>query len=756
MSFGANQSGPENAAQLKRDRAYPLVIFGWQHQDNSSGWRHIGRALSHQCAVLNGGGGARGTETGEGEEKAGGEDSHSETRPMNGNSTSSSSGSSGSSSSSKDGSGGGGGSGSGSGSGGGVGDTGGLCVVYRSIGSSQPWFDADYAAMTNMSRSSSWWLRAPSGYPIHVPFAPDPRWPSRNQSWLWNYALPEVQDYIIEAVVKPIVEADTAAAAGVDGVFFDMVDFAICGSPIFRPCPAAAAAAAAATTTKGKGSRAYSSNNNSSSGGSSSTKSTEQQQEQEQHYKKQNKKQQQQQQQQQQPQQQQPQQRKRKPEQQKLCGLPFPGGHRAMQAYHTGVWTTMRRAASILAAHGQRAIISSQNFVNGVDWHGGTGNANGSSSRGGSAEHLTPGACVLPEDDVLRIMKGVPWLRYYERFLDGTASAASAAAAAAGEGGEQNGGGGIAGGVGEVVVRKKSYYDSVAGPHVQEAFQLTYNRSMCVWQTENALAEARAGVGIVAHTGVLPGWLNASQVTPAAMQAGLQTALSAFLVVAGAVNNSSSGTYNDSNKGAARQQQQPPPPAFYGFSTNRLWYDEDYHRIPAYDRAIGQPLGPARRLGCCDGDLLHNVFIHDAAGHTDLFNTPLNTPEACAALCCERDDCAGFQWSRRQQQQQQQQQKQKQSQPLSLSSDPRLAEEEQENSNRDMANSNCTVGTPCCWIKPTVGRMWHWTFNATPGSREYDVVSGVKRGTTWRRDFEQASVELRCAEPTGTIRYLAD
>eukprot|EP00911_Craspedida_sp_UC1_P001102 UC1_evm1s826 len=57
---------------------------------------------------------------------------------------------------------------------------------------------------------------------------------------------------------------------------------------------------------------------------------------------------------------------------------------------------------------------------------------------------------------------------------------------------------------------------------------------MCVWQTENALAEARAGVGIVAHTGVLPRWLNASQVTPAAMQAGLQTALSAFLVVAGA------------------------------------------------------------------------------------------------------------------------------------------------------------------------------------------------------------------------------
>lgn len=52
MIFGANVSGPENTTQLQIDSMYPLVIYGWQHEDNSSNWTHVGQRLSEHCAAL--------------------------------------------------------------------------------------------------------------------------------------------------------------------------------------------------------------------------------------------------------------------------------------------------------------------------------------------------------------------------------------------------------------------------------------------------------------------------------------------------------------------------------------------------------------------------------------------------------------------------------------------------------------------------------------------------------------------------------
>ena len=160
-------------------------------------------------------------------------------------------------------------------------------------------------------------------------------------------------------------------------------------------------------------------------------------------------------------------------------------------------------------------------------------------------------------------------------------------------------------------------------------------------------------------------------------------------------------------------------PSFFGFSFGQQWYDQSYQYIDTYARDVGKPLSEASRLGCCDGRLLHHTYVHDAAGHGDLFNVVLRTAEACSDLCCEMDDCQAFQWS----------------------------------SNQSTAAGNCSLGSTCCWVKPTAGRLEHWTFNDTAGSLEYDMVSGVKNGLTFTREFERASVEVNCALTTATIAY---
>eukprot|EP00041_Stephanoeca_diplocostata_P035642 m.1264725 g.1264725 ORF g.1264725 m.1264725 type:complete len:559 (-) comp24736_c0_seq10:2802-4478(-) len=496
MIFGANVSGPENSTQLEIDGMYPLVVYGWQHEDNSSNWTHVGRHLSEQCAALKRSGAAS------------------------------------------------------------------LCVVYRSVACTQPWFDADAAVMANESRKNTWFLQnsITGGPVVNGPFHPDPFRPE-HQTWYWDYRNPQLKAHIRDVVVEEVMSADA-----VDGVFFDMVDYAVCGAFEFAPCD--------------------------------------------------------------------PSRPQRTP-----CGLEFPNGTAGMRAYFDGVWGAMRGAAERLAEKGKLALFSSTNYMSRLPF------------APEQPQRMEPGACIQPQDDANAILAGVPWARYYERWVDGTAQR-------------------------------------------RGARSLVFNRSMCVWQIHNALREGAAGIATVMHTDVGPMWLDDPDTTPALLH--IDTALAAFLVTAPRTT-----------------------PSFYGFSFGRDWYDASYRHVGVYNRALGEPLGPAQQLGCCDGALLPHVYIHDAAGHVDLFNTAAPTATACAALCCATDACAGFQWTRRQ----------------------------------AGAVGNCTSGGPCCWVKPTVGRLEHWTYNATAGSVEADMVSGVKDGLTFRRAFEHATVEVQCARPTGTITY---
>lgn len=223
---------------------------------------------------------------------------------------------------------------------------------------------------------------------------------------------------------------------------------------------------------------------------------------------------------------------------------------------------------------------------------------------------------------------------------------------------------------------------------------LIFNRSQCAWQIQNALLEAESGIATAMHTDIGPMWMQNITATPALIA--VDTALAAFLITASLST-----------------------PSFYGFSFGSQWYDSAYHRIPSYDREIGRPLGLAKQLGCCDGELLPHTYAHDAEGHHDLFNTPTSTAETCASLCCSLSACAGFQWT----------------------------------SSQAGAAGNCSAGDACCWIKPTIGRLEHWTYNATPGSLEYNMVSGAKRGLTFQRQFEHATVNVHCSQPSGSIDF---
>ena len=442
-------------------------------------------------------------------------------------------------------------------------------MVYRSVASSQPWFDIDALVMNNSTRKRTWFLQnAHTGQPVSDDgFNPDPLLPPRGQTWLWDYRNREVQDHIAGAVLDTVM-----ASTAVDGVFWDLVDDTVCGAFQFEPCSEPTASA-------------------------------------------------------------------RTP-----CGLPFPDGDEGKRAYFNGVWSAMREVTRRLADRGKLGVFSSANFMSNISW-----------KPTSSPVHFEPGACILPEDTAIRIMSGVPWMRFYERWVDGNATDGRGATA------------------------------------------LEFNRSQCVWQIENALLESKLGVGTVSHTSVNPPWLVDPGETPALIH--VETALAAFLIAA-----------------------PTEMPSYFGFSFGQRWYDNSNQRISLYDREVGKPLGPPTRLGCCDGDLLPNTIVHDEEGFHDLFNVVMPTPQECSALCCRLDDCAGFQWTSHQ---------------------------------RGNAG-NCSDGGVCCWIKPTVGRLWHWSFNSTPGSAEASSVSGLKHGTTWRREYEHATVSVRCSTPAGTVTFKSD
>lgn len=495
MIFGANATGPENATQLGLDALYPLVIYGWQHEDNSSDWHHVGQGLSDQCVAL---------------KKSG--------------ATS-------------------------------------LCVVYRSAANSMPWFDDDAAVMSNATRKNTWFLKnSETGEPLaDGPFHPDPYWPI-SQTWYYDFRNPEVRDYFATAIVDTVAGIDA-----VDGVFFDMVDYIVCGAFAFEPCDPV---------------------------------------------------------------------KKRTP-----CGLTFPGGKKGMRDYFSAVWGTMRAVGARLANLGKLGIYSSTNFMQNLSYVPIT------------PQRMEPGRCIQPQDDALKLLDGVPFMRYYEQWIDGNAP-------------------------------------------TKNATRLDFNRSQCIWQIQNALLEAKAGVATGMHTDVEPMWLADPSTTPALLA--VETSVAAFLVTAPL-----------------------DIPSFYGFSFGKHWYDMSYQHIDLYNRDVGAPLGPPVSVGCCDGDLLYHTTIHDAEGHTDLMNAALQSPQQCSSLCCSMDECAGFLWT------------------------PSQGDD----------SGNCTVGKSCCWIKPTTGRLWEWIYDPDPSGIFYDYVSGVKNGLTFRREFEKATVDVRCSEPSGQIRY---
>ncbi len=329
-----------------------------------------------------------------------------------------------------------------------------------------------------------------------------------------------------------------------------------------------------------------------------------------------------------------------------ICGLQFPGGEAGRKAYFDTNWRLFRQVAERLHRHGKVALFSSTNYVSNVSWptQGSSNNSYIPLAPGADKPNSEdPGACPRPLEAAIEIMKGTPWTRYYEQWA----------------------------------------------PRLPAWKGLDFNRSVCIWQIEDALAQTRAGVPLVMHTGV-PG--DGSQ------HVDLNVSVASFLIAA-AVDVS-----------------------YWGFSSGKQWYDEDYRRIPLYERDVGKPLEDARRLGCCDGALQPHTYMHDAEGFGDLYNTVLRTAEECAALCCSESACKGFQWT--------------------------------SNQSGTAGAGNCTGGGPCCWIKPSIGRIEHITYDdKNKSSIQYYMVSGSKKGMVWQRRYEHVDVSVDCAVPTAKLEW---
>jgi hypothetical protein len=171
--------------------------------------------------------------------------------------------------------------------------------------------------------------------------------------------------------------------------------------------------------------------------------------------------------------------------------------------------------------------------------------------------------------------------------------------------------------------------------------------------------------------------------------------------------------------------------SFWGFSWGKQWLDEDSRRIPLYDKDLGRPLGDAQRLGCCDGVLQPHTYMHDAEGFGDLYNTVLGTAEECAQLCCSETECQGFQWTSNQ----------SGNPVVPTPGSPGMA-------------GNCSGGGPCCWIKPSIGKIEHITFDdRNKSSVQYWMVSGSKKGMVWKRQYENVDVTVDCAVPSGVLDW---
>ena len=384
------------------------------------------------------------------------------------------------------------------------------------------------------------------------------------------------------------------------------------------------------------------------------------------------------------------------------CGIPFPGGDRA--AFFNATWRLFRRVGAVLGAANKTVLLASSNWVANISWPtidsrsaayrplkpaapaaGDGGSGSGDGAMGGLRD---PGVCPLPQEVALDIMEELPrvrWARFFGSWHDA---------------------------------------DARRPPLTGAPSALAFNRSRCIWLTEQVLAEQARGVGTVAHTAVVlsaqMAFGNGDSSVPLPPTS-LDLSAASFLMafdgggVTSALGFSVGPAAASGGTGAGQAQ----------------WADvENTHDAAAaaalspLGRSLGAPLGPARRLGCCDGALLPHTYVHDAVGASDLFNVVLPNASACAALCCGMDACAGFQWT-----------------ALQGAIGP-------------ISNtSKCVEGGPCCWIKPTIGRIEHITYNATPGSMQFPMVSGVKVGTTWRRDFERVSVTLDCAMPAATLAW---
>eukprot|EP01043_Picozoa_sp_COSAG02_P040349 COSAG02_NODE_3259_length_7079_cov_30.942693_2_plen_559_part_00 len=345
------------------------------------------------------------------------------------------------------------------------------------------------------------------------------------------------------------------------------------------------------------------------------------------------------------------------------CGLPFPGGEAGRRAYFDTVWALYKRVAGLLDSHGKTALYSSTNYVSNVSWPDAWSRNNSydplpPGTGGGNSND--PGSCPKPLDAAIAAMGNTPWTRYYEHWLD------------------------------------VQHPDSRTDPLATRG-RIRVNRSKCIWQIEDALSQAEAGVPMVMHTGV-------SSTADGAQHLAVNLSLAAFLL-------------------AADLHQ---PGSYFGFSFGDMWEDDGWARIPLYDSDPGTALGPAERVGCCEGYLQNHTYMHDAEGFSDLYNTELHSAEACARLCCSEGACAGFQWTSRQ---------------GGPGDDGKPA-------------GNCTGGGACCWIKPTIGRIEHITYDATNSSLEqYYMVSGTKKGMAWRRSYENVEVTVDCAVPSSTMEW---
>ena len=390
------------------------------------------------------------------------------------------------------------------------------------------------------------------------------------------------------------------------------------------------------------------------------------------------------------------------------CGVPFPGGDRA--AFFNATWGLFRRVAAALGAVNKTALLASANWMSNVSWPtvdsrnssyrplapaapaaAGSGAGGGGGAVGGLRD---PGACPLPQEAALEIMAGVPWAHFY--------------------GGWHNA--------------------RPASPALGAPSSLSFNRSRCVWLTEEALAEAARGVDAITHTAAVLGAKGGGSGDSSSAQrlaaGSLDLAAASFLLAYRPPPPPCDG--GRTGGGGALGFSVGPAAAGGGGGAGRSqWSDrENTHgagesaAVSPFGRELGAPLGPAQRLGCCDGALLPHTYVHDAVGFGDLFNVILPNASACAALCCSMDECAGFQWT-----------------SLQGAVGP-------------ISNtSKCIAGGPCCWIKPSIGRIEHITYNATEGSMQFPMVSGIKAGTTWRREFEHVQVQLDCAMPSASLSW---